>query len=51
MAKTSGELEQEFILILTMPRISHMVVVYEQKQLDEQVSGYIRESYNRSHKK
>jgi hypothetical protein len=34
-----------------MPRISHMVVVHEQKQLDEQVSGFIRESYNRSHKK
>lgn len=34
-----------------MPRMSHMVVITDIKQLDKQLIGYLQLSYNRSHKK
>jgi predicted transport protein len=34
-----------------MPRISHMVVLTQKDQFNKKVSEYLRQSYNRSHKK
>lgn len=34
-----------------MPRISHMVIITEEKHLDKKVSEYLKQSYNRVNKK
>lgn len=34
-----------------MPRISHMIIITETNQFDQQVSDYLKQSYDRSHKK
>lgn len=34
-----------------MPRISHMIIFTEEKNYNKQVSEYLKQSYNRSHKK
>ena len=34
-----------------MPRITHMVIITDSKQLDKKLEELLQESYNRSHKK
>ena len=34
-----------------MPRISHMLIFTDIKQFDKEVSGYLKKSYDRTHKK
>lgn len=42
---------QKSKLVGAMPRISHMLTIIDSSQLDEIVVAYLRQSYDRSHKK
>ena len=42
---------QKSKLVGAMPRISHMITISDSNDLDETVIAYLRQSYDRSHKK
>jgi predicted transport protein len=49
--EATTDILQKSKLVGPMPRISHMVIITQKDQLNKKVSEYLKQSYNRSHKK
>lgn len=49
--EATNDILQKSKLTGPMPRISHMVIITQKDQLNKKVSDYLKQSFNRSHKK